>query len=189
MKSIHCGLLLLAATSVGCTNTARQANESGEPPAAATTEEAATDGIATELNASLAAEAALDAAAEGVAAAAGEEATEQAAADEASAEPEQNVIRTQASPEVTKKGQFKREGIVSTPIRAYFTTQDRIVFDVQLKQAMDLFHATNGRFPNSEEEFMQQIIEFNKIILPELRPGYRYVYDPKAGELMVEHPQ
>jgi hypothetical protein len=53
---------------------------------------------------------------------------------------------------------------------------------------MQLYEATNGKKPTTHEEFMEQIIRANQIVLPELPAGQRYVYDPETGELMVEKP-
>jgi len=173
-------LLLIAAACLGCTDAARKTDESSrlsEPSASAESEK-----DMPESTIGQAAQALAGAAAEG--AAAGEQSTEPAPA-----EPEQEMVREKATAGITGKGQNIREGIISTPVRAYFTTQERIVFDIQVPQAMNLFRATNGRDPSSHEEFMTQIIEFNKIPLPELRPGHKYVYDPKTAELMVEHSQ
>jgi hypothetical protein len=33
---------------------------------------------------------------------------------------------------------------------------------------------------------MSQVVQANQIQLPKLEEGERYVYDPQAGELMVE---
>ena len=77
---------------------------------------------------------------------------------------------------------------IVTPARSLFATRERLMFEVQIPKAMDLFAATNGRKPNSQEEFWQQIIEANNLKLPELPEGQRYIYDPQAGELMVERP-
>lgn len=79
--------------------------------------------------------------------------------------------------------------MIVTPAVAYFRTQERIVFEVTLPHALQLFEATNGRKPKTHEEFMEQIIQANQINLPELPPGHRYVYDPQTGELMVEKPE
>lgn len=78
--------------------------------------------------------------------------------------------------------------MIVTPARALFRTRERVVFEVQIPHAMQLYEATNGRKPRSHDEFMQEIIGFNQIQLPELPPGQRYVYDPESGELMVERP-
>ena len=49
--------------------------------------------------------------------------------------------------------------------------------------------ASEGRNPESHEEFMEKIVKFNQIKLPELPPGHKYVYDPATEQLMVERPK
>ena len=74
------------------------------------------------------------------------------------------------------------------PARSLFATRERMVFEVQIPQAMQLFEATEGRAPQSHDEFMQRIVQANNLRLPELPQGQRYVYDPERKELMVERP-
>lgn len=81
----------------------------------------------------------------------------------------------------------EHEGIIVTPVKALFSTKERLTFEVQLKQAMDLYEAQFGK-PKSHEEFMSQVVEANGIRLPALPEGHKYVYDPQQGELMVERP-
>ena len=56
---------------------------------------------------------------------------------------------------------------------------------MQIPQALSLFQASEGRYPNSEEEFMQKIIQANRIVLPKLPEGDSYVYDVASHTLMV----
>ncbi len=77
---------------------------------------------------------------------------------------------------------------IVTPARSLFATRERLVFEVEIPKNMSLFEASNGRKPNSQEEFWQQIIVAYNVKLPELPEGQRYIYDPQAGELMVERP-
>lgn len=92
-----------------------------------------------------------------------------------------------AAPGVTGKGNYQ-PGLITTPVRVYFRVQERLIFEVQIPHAMQLFEAENGYKPRSHEEFMEKIIKANNLELPDLPPGHRYVYDPQQGELMVEHP-
>ncbi len=78
---------------------------------------------------------------------------------------------------------------IVTPALAFFRVQERIQFEAQVPHALQLFEAEHGRKPKTHEEFMEKIIQANRINLPELPPGHRYLYDPQAGELMVEKPQ
>ena len=100
-----------------------------------------------------------------------------------------NMVREKAQAGVTGKGDYGGPGIVTTPISTYFQIRERAVFDIQIPQAMQLYEATNGAKPKTQDEFMRNIIQANMIKLPELPAGHKYVYDPQKGELMVEHPQ
>jgi hypothetical protein len=99
------------------------------------------------------------------------------------------MVREKAQAGVTGKGDYGGPGIVTTPISTYFQIRERAVFDIQMPQAMQLYEATNGAKPKTQDEFMRNIIQANMIKLPELPAGHKYVYDPQKGELMVEHPQ
>ena len=100
-----------------------------------------------------------------------------------------NMVQEKAQAGVTGKGNYGGPVIVTTPISTYFQIRERAVFDIQIPQAMQLYEATNGAKPKTQEEFMRDIIQANMIKLPELPAGHKYVYDPQKGALMVEHPQ
>ena len=82
----------------------------------------------------------------------------------------------------------QHSGVLVEPAKAFFRVEQRMVFDVQIPQALQLFAATEGRKPNSHDEFMTKIIAANQIQLPRLPPGQKYIYSPEKGELMVERP-
>ena len=94
--------------------------------------------------------------------------------------------RWKAEAGVGKKGRGLGRGVVTTPIRAYFRTRQKLVFDMQVRPAVRLYRAQHEHFPKSHEEFMKEIIKKNNIKLPELPAGHSYVYEPQTGELMVE---
>ncbi|MEK6233444.1 MAG: hypothetical protein N2C14_01930 [Planctomycetales bacterium] len=76
-------------------------------------------------------------------------------------------------------------GPVGTILRARFTAEEKLIFG-QIPRLVQFFRAQHNRLPESQEEFMEKIIKFNRIKLPELPPGSVYVYDPATGELEVE---
>jgi hypothetical protein len=80
------------------------------------------------------------------------------------------------------------ERTIVEPARTLFAVRERLIFSTQIPQAMQLYKATHGRGPASEDEFMREIIQANNIRLPELPAGHRYVYDPASQELLVERP-
>lgn len=102
-------------------------------------------------------------------------------------EPPPGYVRERAGVGATGKGNY-RPGILTTPLSVYFRAQERIIFESQIPHAMQLYHATNGRYPASWEEFEREILVPNGIRLPTLPPGHRYYYDPQTGQLMVEKP-
>ena len=87
-----------------------------------------------------------------------------------------------------KKGRSYGGGIVTEPLRARWRVGERIAL-LSVDQAMNLFKASEGRLPESHEEFMEKIIEANKISLPTLPDGDEYWYDADKGSLMVRHLQ
>jgi hypothetical protein len=103
--------------------------------------------------------------------------------------PPPEMVQEKAQVGVGEKGRDLGTGFVSTPVKAYFLTKERLVFEIQVPQAMQLWEATNGRKPKSHDEFMKEIIEFNRIPLPQLPADSHYVYNPETAELMVEHPK
>ena len=54
-----------------------------------------------------------------------------------------------------------------------------------VQRALQLFEATNERYPKDHEEFMTEIIKKNNIQLPVLPGGRQYQYDVKNHELVV----
>ncbi len=114
--------------------------------------------------------------------------------EESSAEPAEpatgDTERVKAEAGVGKRGRSldPHEGLIVTPAKAYFTVRERLVFETQVPAALKLYEAATGNAPKSQEEFMTKVIEENKIELPELPAGQRYVWDPETKELMVERP-
>ena len=111
--------------------------------------------------------------------------------ESATAEPTREPTREVAGVGVGKKGRKleKHKGtgqIIAQPAVSFFRAKEKIIFEIVIPKNMQLFEATNGRFPKSHEEFMKEIIEFGQIQLPELPEGGSYVYDPKTHQLMVE---
>ena len=80
------------------------------------------------------------------------------------------------------------EGVIAAPAQQYFKVKEDLVFNAQVKPAIQLFKATHGKGPESHEQFMAEIIKKNGIQLPPLPEGQSYVYDPETEQLMVERP-
>lgn len=104
------------------------------------------------------------------------------------AEKPKEMVRQEAKAGVGEKGRGYGGGIITEPVHVYFHARERITFD-QVKHNLDLYKALNGSAPKTTEEFMDKVIKANGTKLPELPPGYRYIYDPVKEQLMVEHPK
>ena len=54
-----------------------------------------------------------------------------------------------------------------------------------IEHALNLYNAAEGRFPQSHDEFMTQIITANNIRLPALPNGLQYQYDVPGHRLVI----
>ena len=79
----------------------------------------------------------------------------------------------------------KPMSIVTVPLATYFKAQEMTVFRIQIPQAMNLYKAETGEAPKTEQEFMENIVQKNQIVLPQLPEGDSYFYNPETAELMV----
>lgn len=57
------------------------------------------------------------------------------------------------------------------------------ILDIQVPQAIQLFKAEHGRVPKNHAEFVQRVLEPNKLTLPELIDGMVYQFNPEREEL------
>jgi hypothetical protein len=99
--------------------------------------------------------------------------------------PGEEVVKADVGVGIKGRSLDQYEGAVVTPAKAYFTVREKVVFQIQIPQAMQFFEAENGFTPKSHEEFMEKIIQANGIKLPELPVDARYVYDVENKELQV----
>jgi hypothetical protein len=76
--------------------------------------------------------------------------------------------------------------IISGPASAFFNTKEKIAFEIAVPHALNLYQAEKGEYPRSHEEFMEKVIQFNRIDLPKLPPGVQYQYHPDDHQLWVE---
>ena len=51
--------------------------------------------------------------------------------------------------------------------------------------SLNIFYATNGRYPKDHDEFMREIIKKNNLQLPKLPYGASYEYDVANHKLIV----
>ena len=83
-----------------------------------------------------------------------------------------------ASPKIVAKDPITVQG------NAYVSIVGRSSI-LSIQHSMDLYHATNERYPKDLDEFMTEIIKPNGIALPQLPPYQKYAYDEKEHKLVV----
>ena len=83
-----------------------------------------------------------------------------------------------ASPRIVAKDPITLQG------NAYVSIVGRSSV-LSIQHSMDLYHATNERYPKDLDEFMTEIIKPNGIALPQLPPYQKYAYDEKEHKLVV----
>lgn len=100
------------------------------------------------------------------------------------------VVAQKAVAGVGKQGQKLREHsdvakIISGPAAALINVKQKAILEIQVPHALQLFQATEGRMPKSHDEFMEKIVQFNQLTLPELPDGAVYHFNTELGELWV----
>ena len=100
-------------------------------------------------------------------------------------------------PEPAEIGQFdqdagkevvKLEAKVSDPITGPLEILKKAKVELPMlaiEHALNLYNAAEGRFPQSHDEFMTQIITANNIRLPVLPNGLQYQYDVPGHRLVI----
>jgi hypothetical protein len=73
---------------------------------------------------------------------------------------------------------------ITGPLEAYGPMLERIS-KLQIESMVNIFYATEGRYPADYEEFMEKIIKANNVQLPVLPGGKKYQYDVENHKLVV----
>jgi hypothetical protein len=81
--------------------------------------------------------------------------------------------------------------IIAQPAMTLFQTKQRVVFEIQIPQALELYRAGegNGEYPKTHAEFMSKIIKANNIPLPKLPEGQVYRYRPDDEQKLWVEPK
>ena len=82
------------------------------------------------------------------------------------------------------KPEVKITNPITGPLEAYQPLVQKVAA-LGIEHAVNLFNASEGRYPNSYDEFMTRIIKENNIRLPVLPPGLEYQYDVENHTLLV----
>ncbi len=89
----------------------------------------------------------------------------------------------------TLKGKKSREvsGYQGAALQGHAYAEDRVIFDM-IKHALILHWAEHGEYPQTHDEFMEKVVKYNQLQLPELDPGVEYIYDPEDRTLKIYRP-
>jgi hypothetical protein len=109
----------------------------------------------------------------------------------ASATEDESVERVKAEPGVGIRGRSldPYEGVIVTPVKAFFAARERIAFVAQFQHQYDIYKAMTGEVPKDFDELKAKVLDPYQIKLPQLPPGHRYVWDAEKEELQVERPR
>ena len=82
------------------------------------------------------------------------------------------------------KPEVKITNPITGPLEAYGPIVQQLA-GMQIDHAVNLFHATEGRYPNSYDEFMTRIIKENNMQSPMMPAGLEYQYDVENHKLVI----
>jgi hypothetical protein len=102
-----------------------------------------------------------------------------------------NLERVKAGKGVGLKGRSldEYEGVVVTPVKAYFAAKERIVFEIQFPSQYQIYKAMNDDVPKDFDDLKTKVLDPYQIKLPPLPPGHKYVWNAETEELQVERPK
>lgn len=89
-----------------------------------------------------------------------------------------------AANQVVSDQKIRASDPITAPLSAYGPMVEKISM-IQITSALELFRATEDRYPKDYDEFMARIIKENNIQLPVLPYKGKYVYDVENHELKM----
>jgi hypothetical protein len=104
--------------------------------------------------------------------------------------PEPGTERVKAQAGVGAKGRSldNEQGLLVTPVKAFFAAKERIAFEQAFYGQYRLYRATEDA-PKDYDELKAKVLDPYLIKLPPLPPGHKYVWDAANEELQVERPK
>ncbi|HEY2412882.1 MAG TPA: hypothetical protein VGI40_11600 [Pirellulaceae bacterium] len=104
--------------------------------------------------------------------------------------PEPGTERVKAQAGVGAKGRSldNEQGLLVTPVKAFFAAKERIAFEQAFYGQYRLYRATEDA-PKDYAELKAKVLDPYLIKLPPLPPGHKYVWDAANEVLQVERPK
>jgi hypothetical protein len=104
-----------------------------------------------------------------------------------------NVERVKAQAGVGAKGRSldQYEGLVVTPVKAFFAGKERAFFDIEFPGNYRTWRVQEDRAPKDFDDLKARFLDPLGLTkhLPPLPPGHKYVWDATNEELQVERPR
>lgn len=113
--------------------------------------------------------------------------TESATVSTAPAKPKEGPQVVELNPQADNQVANPKQKItdpLTAPLTVYQNTKV-VVPQLAIEHALNLFNASEGRYPESFEEFMTRIVKENQIALPDLPAGMQFQYDVANHKLLV----
>lgn len=100
--------------------------------------------------------------------------------------PVTNVPRPFNSHDPVKGRRSRRAGgAMGAAAGARFHAEYQMIIN-NIQHAHQLYWAEHGEWAKSNEEFMTKIVEYNKLVLPELEAHHEYIYVPEQPEVGLQ---
>jgi hypothetical protein len=100
-------------------------------------------------------------------------------------------VKAQAGVGAKGRSLDQYEGVVVTPVKAYFAGKERAFFDIEFPGNYRIWRVQQDRAPKDFEELKANFLDPMGLTkkLPVLRQGHKYVWDAEKEELQVERPE
>lgn len=114
-----------------------------------------------------------------------------AAAEPQLTAPETETVKAEAGVGIQGRSLDEHEGVVVTPVKAYFSAKERVFFDIEFPANYDRWIVLEDQPPQDFEELKSRFLDPLGLTahLPKLPAGHKYVWDAQAQQLMVERPK
>ena len=107
------------------------------------------------------------------------------------AEPATEIVKAGKGVGAAGRSLDQHEGLVVTPVQAYFAARERIFFEAEFPHNYQLWEATADGTPKNFDELKEKFLDPQGLTkkLPKLPTGQKYVWNPETKELGVERPK
>jgi hypothetical protein len=119
----------------------------------------------------------------------GSEPAQQPAAE--AAVPETERVKAAAGVGIKGRSLDEYEGVVVTPVKAYFSARERVFFEIEFPGNYSRWIILEDQPPKDFDELKARFLDPLGLTahMPKLPEGHKYVWDPMTQELLVERPK